>query len=530
MMNTMSESPDLPEVTPRAGSVDGASWEEAHDPLLEVLYPQRPWRRRAAEFLANLVRGAVVFVVAGGVLWGAYRVVVAPAWGKLRIVFEFEGRHSAADLREDLAFLRSNLEEKHPRLTAYQTEEEVDAAFSEAAGRLHDGMTTAEFLAVAAPLVTAVGCGHTGLRAPPGLHLAVLEGGRLMPLGVRFIGDRVFVASHYAGDVPVPLGSELTAINGRAMSAIRDRLLSCLPSDGRRPTYNVAGLERLFCYHYWVFVERPSRFRIAFVDPGGARRECTLRARSARSIVRSLRRQDPELDPLASPPRMRFEILEQAGVGYLRLATFAPEHRPSSEERLQGFFGRLAAVGAHTLILDVRGNAGGPPPVSVDLLRYLMSSSFVYLGDTPRSLDRVSWYEGYHVPIEPHRDLHFDGRLYVLIDHGSFSTTGHFLAHLRAGSDAVFVGQESGGGALCNDASEHLVLPHSRLRLRVATKTFVAGVDDGIVGGGVVPDIEVVPTIDDIVHHRDTVLARLGDMLDLDLEELGDPTSDPRSP
>jgi len=45
-MDTMSESPDLTEVTPRAGTVDGASGAEVQDPILELLYPQRPWRRR----------------------------------------------------------------------------------------------------------------------------------------------------------------------------------------------------------------------------------------------------------------------------------------------------------------------------------------------------------------------------------------------------------------------------------------------------------------------------------------------------
>jgi C-terminal processing protease CtpA/Prc len=115
---------------------------------------------------------------------------------------------------------------------------------------------------------------------------------------------------------------------------------------------------------------------------------------------------------------------------------------------------------------------------------------------------------------------HFDGRLFVLIDHGSFSTTGHFLAHLRASSRAVFVGRESGGGALCADASEHLVLPHSQLRLRVATKTFLADVADAFVDGGIVPTIEVIPTVDDVVHRRDPVLARLGEILGADLAEL----------
>ena len=86
----------------------------------------------------------------------------------------------------------------------------------------------------------------------------------------------------------------------------------------------------------------------------------------------------------------------------------------------------------------------------------------------------------------------------------------------------MFVGQESGGSALCYDGSRNLELPHTGLRLRVATLPFLAAGCEALIDKGIVPDYPVFPNVDDLVAGRDTVLAGS--------EPVRDPTFLTRSP
>jgi len=349
---------------------------------------------------------------------------------------------------------------------------------------------------------------------------AAMAGGRFLPLGVRFSRERAYLVYHYADGIPVPRGAELLSMNGTSLAEVRAKLLESLPSDRREPTYNRALAETQFPYWYWVFVDPAPSCRIRYLDPAdGREREATVRAVSVRPFLRSYTRQHPELDPTRPPPKMRHVVLETQRVAYLRLYTFAPEHRPESEDTLREFFAELDRADVETLVVDVRGNAGGPPEVSVDLLRYLLAEPFPYLVEPDRVEHQALGYDRYYDPFEPHPGR-FTGRVIVLIGPGSFSTTGHFLAHLAARGRALFVGRESGGSARCYDGSLHLELPHTGLRLRVARLPFQAAGADAYVDRGILPDYEVPPEIDDLVAGRDTVFAFLRDRFGLDLSSI----------
>jgi len=482
--------------------------------------PPTSWLRELGLFLGRLLVGVPVFAFVGLLLWGAFQWIVRPLYGKAVLAIDFQRERAIDDLREDLEFLQSTLEESHPGVYAHQTSEEMTAAFAAVEQRLHDGMSAADFLRQAAPLVAAIGCGHTALRPSMPTTRGAMAGGRFLPLGVRFSEERAYLVYHYADGIEIPRGAELLSMNGIPLEEVRRKLLESLPSDRRSPTYNRALAETQFAYWYWVFVDSAPSCRIRYRDPGdGDEREATVGAVPVRRFLRSYTRQHPELDPTRSPPRMRLAVLETQRLAYLRLYTFAPEHRPESAETLREFFSEVDHARVETLVVDVRGNAGGPPEVSVDLLRYLLAEPFPYLVEPGRAEHRALGYDRYYDAFEPH-PKRFAGRLIVLLGPGSFSTTGHFLAHLAARGRAIFVGRESGGSALCYDGSQHLELPHTGLRLRVARLPFQAAGADAYVDRGVPPDYAVPPEIDDLVAGRDTLFDFLRETFGLDLSSL----------
>jgi hypothetical protein len=96
------------------------------------------------------------------------------------------------------------------------------------------------------------------------------------------------------------------------------------------------------------------------------------------------------------------------------------------------------------------------------------------------------------------------------MDGDSFSTTTEFLATAKREKRAVFVGEEAGGGDEGNTsgADADLVLPNSRLEFRIPLVRYeLAGAEYGC-RSGVLPDVPVEETIEDVLAERDAPLAK----------------------
>ena len=126
--------------------------------------------------------------------------------------------------------------------------------------------------------------------------------------------------------------------------------------------------------------------------------------------------------------------------------------------------------GVAHLIIDVRGNGGGEPDMSVALISHLVDAPFVYF-------KKGLGYGNLFVATAPHA-VHFGGSVQVLIDGGCFSTTGHFCSMVRHHKLAVFVGETGGGTYRCHDNSTDFVLRHTGIQLRIARTTYETAVPD----------------------------------------------------
>jgi C-terminal processing protease CtpA/Prc len=85
----------------------------------------------------------------------------------------------------------------------------------------------------------------------------------------------------------------------------------------------------------------------------------------------------------------------------------------------------------------------------------------------------------------------FTGRVWVLIDGGTFSTAAELCAVLRSLRRAVFVGEETGGTYEGNSSGTFaiLTLPHSGVRVVVPlVRYLLAGRPAARAGRGVLPD------------------------------------------
>src|SRR5690606_38763211 len=132
---------------------------------------------------------------------------------------------------------------------------------------------------------------------------------------------------------------------------------------------------------------------------------------------------------------------------------------------VDAFFNEVAARQIPNVILDVRGNGGGDPYCGAYLFRKLIDRALPYFtSDT-------AFYPDLKPALAPASNA-FHGALYVLVDGGCFSTTGHFVSLLRYHGIGRFIGEETGGSFACTSNLLSTTLGRTHLRLSYATSTF----------------------------------------------------------
>lgn len=105
---------------------------------------------------------------------------------------------------------------------------------------------------------------------------------------------------------------------------------------------------------------------------------------------------------------------------------------------------------------------------------------------------------------------HFAGRVIILMNGGSFSTTSEFLSVAHHNHRALFVGEEAGGGYYGNTSGPSLTvtLPNTGLVLHSPVLRYELAVDGfRPIERGVPPHYRVAPDIDDLLAGRDPAMA-----------------------
>jgi hypothetical protein len=430
--------------------------------------------------------------------------------------------HAAQDLREDFALLRSSVLEAHAGLYTYRSRNEITRLFDRVETRL-DAMTEAEFYATIAVALAGIRDGHT-FSLPSERWMEWYENSAdVLPVRLRLVNGHAFVAA--SADPRIVRGVEVLAIDGQSMPSILRRLRGSLPLDGFAAGV-AAGSMRRFELAYHLFVGRPKVFAIRLRSPDG--KTATLRTSAVRPSA---------LPAPPTEPPLAFSTLDTR-TALLRIATFAADDIEAAgidfAGWLDGVFARLVESRASNLIIDLRGNEGGRDTYGSLLLRHLTDAPFAYYRQLAARTDRVSFWAstqldstfnarfgaglrrtdngefvlppGRHENLAQQQPAHpvFPGRVWVLIDGGTFSTAAEFCAVARSLGRATFVGEETGGAYEGNASGTFavLTLPHTGVRAVIPLVRYELAVVAPVERGrGVLPDyrLDGTPSLDDRV-------------------------------
>jgi carboxyl-terminal processing protease len=190
------------------------------------------------------------------------------------------------------------------------------------------------------------------------------------------------------------------------------------------------------------------------------------------------------------PTRVDHRMLE-GGVGYLAFNIWMLP----MVKRVEDAMADLRKAGMTALVLDLRGNPGGVGAMSVPVARLLLTE-----GGSLGKLQFRDFAQEFNVEPNPQA---FTGKVAILVDEGTASTSEIFAAGLRdLGRAAVIGGGPSAGAALPSVIEEIPgggVLQYVVGDYRSPRGTVVEGV-------GVLPDVTVPETREDFAAGRDRVL------------------------
>lgn len=394
------------------------------------------------------------------------------------------GYFSAEQLRADFNQMRTALESNHPDRLRYESAATLAGLFDAAYNSLQHDMSEGEFYRVVAPLVARYHCGHTGIRPS-----AAFSPGLVLPLGIYLAEGKAYVDADYGSMSGIQLGSEVLAINNEPIPAIFERMLAGISADALNTSAKVQRLNQsFFLYYYYFWGEMPG-FDLRIKSPNsGIESQVRVNAKAYAQV------NSAASGRFASSSRLSLEINGRLAV--LTVPSFVVEQNPDYRTFFEDVFRQMNYSDVTRLVIDIRGNGGGAPELSVALIAHLAKEPFIYF-------KKGLGYENLFAATAPHA-VHFSGAVQVLIDGGCFSTSGHFCALVRHLGLAAFVGETGGGTFRCHDNSREFVLDNTQMHLRVARTTYEAAVPDQDVSPGFSPDFRVVPTINDILSGTDS--------------------------
>lgn len=392
-------------------------------------------------------------------------------------------------MQEDFKQMRRAMEGMHPAMYDYISKEKFDVLFERRFKEMNNSMRLEDVFRVFASTMAQMGCMHSNVWMPSG-YWNNLQG-KLFPIKMRFVGESAYAYRSYHETDSLPAGAKILSINGKPMKEILRDLKTVISADARSDHYKKFRLGFRFPLIYSLFYGHPDSFAVVYQKPGeGTDREAVIQPVPTLRIWKNM----------IEPRDLDLDILKDMSTAVMTIPHFVFYN---DHDKFFGFvdesFAEIEKKGIQNLIIDLRRNNGGDPFCAVRLFAHIAHEPVPYFSKPYGRYARLA------EPV-PLRENHFKGKLYVLIDGGGASTTGHLLGLLKYHKIGTLVGEETGATYVCYDAKNSFLLKHTRFQVSVATGTFASAVQGLPQDRGILPDICVDPTPQDMAIGIDTVL------------------------
>lgn len=449
---------------------------------------------------------------------------------------------SAEQLRKDVQVMEQTLRRNHPSLNWYSSDTVINASFQRAYALLKDSMNEIEFKNLISETLFPIRCGHTSVRFSR-RYYQYQTGRRTksFPLGLKIVNDSTLVVTNNINrrDSAIKTGTKILAVDKFTARAIIDTLLPMVSIDGNSKNFSYQNLSNSFPTFFNNRMGIKNQYQIVYIDSNGNAKNKLTQVYNPASD--SFRRRSFTGNPL--PPQQQelsnrqrrlqsirsFSIDSTNTYAVLRLNSFGPGLK---KHFLKKSFRQLRKKKIEHLIIDVRNNGGGLIKTSLYLTKQIQRRSFVFADSiyskqrkikseaivtkkliynlgliflSRKVNDSMYAFRFFRNKIYQPRKKEYTGKVYVLTGGYSFSATTLFAASVKGLDHVTIVGEETGGGYYGNNGVfiPEMILPNSKLRVRLPLYRIVNNKVYPKNGSGVLPDVEVKASAESIRENRD---------------------------
>jgi hypothetical protein len=439
--------------------------------------------------------------------------------------------YQPSELQEDFTILRAAINEAHAGALRYISTDQLEQAYVSAETQLGTPMNAVEYFRILAPLIATLRDGHTSIGLSEIDRNIFYRQATFIPLRMHVSGGRLFVLRDLSGGSLA--GMEILSINGEGAPEILSEMMQATAGDGDIISGREASLSRGFRFNELYAMLRGTGpvYRVV-AGPDRAVHEVTGDSREA---LRGVWINDFPADHLTLPrAELRYE--DGGEIAIMTIRGFGEFADIAETQPMEAFFEEsFQAIGTRAsgaLIIDLRNNRGGRDIQGRQLFAYLARNPFQYYDGLYLQSERFSFSEHASPPVpgpppnlyerdgqgrlrvrnNPNYGMHqpesarFVGRVYVLMNGASFSTTAEFLSVAHSNLRASFIGEEAGGGYQGNTSGFVLTvtLPNTGLRAQIPVQRYELAVGDSpLFARGVQPDYAVMDTVADRIAGRD---------------------------
>lgn len=448
---------------------------------------------------------------------------------------------SGSQIAADVRLMLDALETIHPGLERYDTNAERAKALDGLRRLERTGGTEFEFYLAASRYLAAIRCDHTKAELSPDLSKYREDNPSHLPFRFAVIEGRMFVREFDREQATIDRGTEVVKINGKKASELIDEFSDYVSVDGYtdhvRP-FKLADDSDLLGSDLDHFY--PLRYgfgpavALELKRPGGKAEKLNaslITYKKWRTLAT-----EKAIRNFSDPGAVEFRITDEAA--YLRVATFINYRTPTDPYKVfSPLFDQIRERRVQHLIVDLRENGGGSDDVGVALGRFLLPEPVVikgrsavktlsvperlrpYLETWDRSVFDIApegWsknsdllFEKAAAPIElqPLPNA-FGGRVTFLTSAYNASGVVILMSRLKDLRPIRLVGEETGGSSEGPTAGIILFLnlPNSKMRVRIPVYRSYTGIKSFEPGKGLIPDIRITTTLDDLISRRDRAL------------------------
>ena len=435
--------------------------------------------------------------------------------------YRLDHLYTADQLREDLTIYKTRLELDHPNLYLYTPKSEINRLFDSLYASISAPDNSLNFYNMITRSLPAIKDGHTQIFPDPVTTEYENQNAPFLPLQVHWEGNRLFVVKEYSASPQIAPGTEILVLNGVNASYLHDLMMRRQIRDGFNTTYPEWIIDRYFTSYYSFHFGNPAYFNIQTVNVDRTFGEFNIKGQSRDSIA--YYRQSIYGEPSGTAvygTGLTISLDTALGAATIGIKDFHNDIlRKDFDQRfddyIPAFFKTIREKQIKNVVLDLRNNQGGDIENAVTLLSFLLDTPFDIV-QSYESVDPTTWkipearlqpekgpQTGKH---EPQKN-NFTGKLYVLINGGTFSASSMVCSALQAAKRCVFIGEETGGNPIVIAGNvKNITLPNTKTSVSIPTVRYNIRSILYNVGRGIMPDYLIVPTTSDLISKKDAAM------------------------